>query len=1148
VLPTSSSPTEVIPGYSITERIGTGGYGEVWRAEAPGGLAKAVKFVYGCLDDQRAKHELRALEHIKSVRHPFLLNLERIEVVDGQLVIITELADGSLKDRFDECRRRGLPGIPRDELLGYLHDAADALDYMSQEYSLQHLDVKPENLLTVGGRVKVADFGLVKDLHGRSISMLSGMTPVYAAPEVFDNRPSARSDQYSLAIVYQEMLTGALPFPGRTPAQLAAQHLGTKPQLTLLPAGDRPIVARALAKDPAQRWPSCRAMVDSLLDPARAGASVEPSPIHTDTASFSAQKSDTRTIALEAAADDAADEPDVLAGSRGSASEWSGDPWLARLVELAAAPRAEPQNGAPLTVEPAAARTRPTLIVGLGGTGLRTLTQLKRRLADRFGDAAALPALGLLAVDVDTKAIGACVKANDAQALVPDETLAVPLRRALDYRGEASQILRWMSRRWLFNLPRSQRTEGIRPLGRLALLDHRPRLAERIREALGRLRDPEALAQSAETTGMAADAEGARGGVGASTAGGAGGGMLADLAELVREVADAEQAKIELVGLLAHATPRIPSAKTLAVANTCACLSELDRHAAAQAAAGAAVRAGQAFDQTYLVHLGDDLDEQGYNTAAAELAEFLCLATVTPISAALERAWSADNAAPPAPGVPLRTFGMCRIGCSRGNVLRCAAESLARLMIGRWRGVTLSTASHGAAPDTVETIEFEAQPELDLDVGRLAQQVDDLLHDVLNDDPASKLATVLGQKAASAASRPGRDHPGAAVVEAVNEILGSFDLAADPEDTPPDSPGRALAVRLRDLASRQGAVVSAWILDLVETSSTRLQGAMKAAGWVTERLRQLENKLGVMQRQLRAALDQAERNLAAGDTSGATQGKGWLWSRRGHHRSDQPSVQGEDYFRLRLDELALRGAGNLLRSLRSQVTRLTDRLRDADGQLHQFAGEFESSSSWSEAIAAAVGPDTGPWHKLQWTLVDALRARLPELAAALDVEFAAELRRSCDGTSDLGLDGVFLARLRAAARRTIAEAVRTLNPAQWLLARGELDENPVDLVEASLALAQPRLPTSGATRRLLLACPPSASADLGAAIGQHGDLAPTVLDDGSGEVVFLVEAGRLSAAELAAALVANRPDFAELAARLHTRVDVPWSRLDASAE
>ncbi len=91
----------------------------------------------------------------------------------------------------------------------------------------------------MGGRIKVADFGLVKDLQDVNCSIISGLTPVYAAPELFDGRPNNHSDQYSLAIVYQEMLTGALPYEGRTTAQLAAQHLHSRPRLGP-PAGFRP--------------------------------------------------------------------------------------------------------------------------------------------------------------------------------------------------------------------------------------------------------------------------------------------------------------------------------------------------------------------------------------------------------------------------------------------------------------------------------------------------------------------------------------------------------------------------------------------------------------------------------------------------------------------------------------------------------------------------------------------------------------------------------------------------------------------------------------------------------------------------------------------------------------------------------------------
>ena len=110
---------EPIPGYRLIERLGSGGFGDVWKAEAPGGLLKAIKVIHGDLRSvdvegaRQATQELRALKRVQSVRHPYLLSLERYDIIEGKLLIVMELADCNLWDRFRECRTQSLPGIPR---------------------------------------------------------------------------------------------------------------------------------------------------------------------------------------------------------------------------------------------------------------------------------------------------------------------------------------------------------------------------------------------------------------------------------------------------------------------------------------------------------------------------------------------------------------------------------------------------------------------------------------------------------------------------------------------------------------------------------------------------------------------------------------------------------------------------------------------------------------------------------------------------------------------------------------------------------------------------------------------------------------------------------------------------------------------------
>jgi hypothetical protein len=144
------------------------------------------------------------------------------------------------------------------------------------------------------------------------------------------------------------------------------------------------------------------------------------------------------------------------------------------------------QNALPLVdvpppeVDPQAPPLKPTLFLGLGGCGGKVLHKLRRRLDDRLPAELRMLAPMLL-FDTDSHELAAAAYGDDHGRLRPEETLAMPLRRSQDYREDSRKILEWLSRRWLYNIPRSQMTEGLRPLGRLALADHSQAATSRLK-------------------------------------------------------------------------------------------------------------------------------------------------------------------------------------------------------------------------------------------------------------------------------------------------------------------------------------------------------------------------------------------------------------------------------------------------------------------------------------------------------------------------------------------------------------------------------------------------------------------------------------------------------------------------------------------
>ncbi len=263
--PPESKPLD---GYTIKRAIQRGGFGEVYFALSDAGKEVALKLLQSNFDI-----ELRGIAQCLNLKHPNLLTIFDVrQNAVGEHWVVMEYMGGQTLDEIIAAHPDGLPTARVEQ---YLAGIAAGVSYL-HEQGLVHRDLKPANIYVEHGHVKIGDVGLSKFI---STSRRSGHTEsvgtvYYMAPEIAHGRYGHEIDVYALGVILFEMLTGRVPFDGETTGEILMKQLTQAPDLSPLPANLRPVLQRALEKDPNQRTHSADQLLLEYREPSASMSAV----------------------------------------------------------------------------------------------------------------------------------------------------------------------------------------------------------------------------------------------------------------------------------------------------------------------------------------------------------------------------------------------------------------------------------------------------------------------------------------------------------------------------------------------------------------------------------------------------------------------------------------------------------------------------------------------------------------------------------------------------------------------------------------------------------------------------------------------------------------------------------------------------------
>jgi serine/threonine protein kinase len=242
--------------YHIIKFIASGQFGAVFEAAEVIGeqyVSRCAIKVIASPDDAARNALLREVRALGQMRHPHVLSYHHCGEIRGSsfmghFYIVTELADGTLAD----LRENG--HTPLDQVCRAARDVASALAFIHSKKAV-HRDVKPKNIMRIGSRWKLGDFGLIRALE-QSMMTASGRkgTLGYLSPESLDAQVSSATDVWALGVTILETLTGRFAYDGETEAAFMKNLMTKEPTIPRgLPTPLDEVVRRCLTRDPRER-------------------------------------------------------------------------------------------------------------------------------------------------------------------------------------------------------------------------------------------------------------------------------------------------------------------------------------------------------------------------------------------------------------------------------------------------------------------------------------------------------------------------------------------------------------------------------------------------------------------------------------------------------------------------------------------------------------------------------------------------------------------------------------------------------------------------------------------------------------------------------------------------------------------------------